>query len=386
MKITAITPYLVNVSEKTNWFFIKVDTDESLSGLGEATLSGGWEQLQLACVARLSEKIVGKTPTDAMPYLGVYPQSAGGLAYNSILSAVEMALIDIAARSQNVPIYAMLGTPQRNKMALYANVNRMTENRTPAGFAASANKRVEEGYRAVKLAPFDGVHWEDLEKKNVRKKLQNGIDCVLACRDAVGHDVKVMIDCHWRFDEKTSCHILRELESAHLFWAECLVSERADFYPSLQRVRRFAEERGVLLAGAERQVGAWGFEPIAKGKLLDVVMPDIKYAGGYSAMLRIAERVSRSDMLFSPHNPTGPVCTLGSLHVCALVPNFLILERQSEGSVYDDIIVGKHPLFQDGQYGLPVGPGLGIELDLGAVKERPYRYPVKEALSDPRLG
>jgi galactonate dehydratase len=318
--------------------------------------------------------------------LGVYPQVAGGLAWNSVLSATEMALTDIQARARGVPIHTFLGKPLRKTFPLYANVNRMTTSRTPEGFAASAKQRVSEGYRAVKLAPFDGVHWEDLGTLEGQRRLAHGIDCVLACRDAVGPDVKLMIDCHWRFDEKAACHVLKETERARLFWAECLVSERAEWHPVLQRVRKFAQDCGVLLAGAERQVGPWGFEPIAQGKLLDVVMPDIKYSGGYAAMLRIAARVAQSGIHFSPHNPTGPVCTLGSLHVCSLVPNFLILERQSEGSVYDRIIRGAHPAFRDGEYHLPEGPGLGIELDLDAVAEHPYKAPVKEALSDPRLG
>lgn len=386
MKITAITSYPVNVSAKTNWLFLKVDTDSGLSGLGEATLSGGWEDVQRACVARLAAMIVGETVDAAMPILGVYPHSAGGLAWNSVLSAAEMALTDIRAREKGVPVYALFGAAERTAIPVYGNINRMTTNRSPAGFAESARIRLAEGYRAIKLAPFDGVHWEDLGRSEVRKRLANGIDCVLACREAIGPDVRLMIDCHWRFDEKSTQDVMRELEPARLFWAECMVSERAEFHPALQRLRRFAEERGVLLAGGERQVGVWGFEPIAQGRLLDVVMPDVKYAGGYSGLLAIARRTAQAGIKFSPHNPTGPVCTLASLHVCALAANFLILERQTEGSVYADIILGTHPAFENGHYRIPEGPGLGIDLNFDAIAARPYRKPAEEALSDPRLG
>ncbi len=386
MKITAITPYAVNVSPTTNWLFIKVDTDAGLSGIGEATLSGGWEQMQHAAIARLSTKILGGTIEAAQLQLNVYPQVAGGLAWNSVLSAVDMALMDIAAREKNVPIYQLLGTPLRNVMPLYANINRMTKSRTPDGFAASARARVAEGYRAIKLAPFDGVHWEDMSRPEIKRQLDNGIACTLACRAAIGPDIKLMIDCHWRFDEKTALHVLRELGSAKLFWAECLISERADFHPVMRKVREFAEQQGVLLAGAERQVGIWGFEPIAQGHLLDVIMPDIKYCGGYRPMLHIANRAAQAGIRFSPHNPTGPVCTLGSLHICSVVPNFLILERQSEGAAYDKIIQGTHPAFNKGEYGLPEGPGLGITLNLEEIAARPFKAPAMEALSDPRLG
>lgn len=180
--------------------------------------------------------------------------------------------------------------------------------------------------------------------------------------------------------------MLRALEPAKLWWAECLVSERAEYHAALQRVRRFAEERGALLVGGERQVGVLGFEPIVRGRPLDVVMPDIKYAGGYGAMLEIARRTAQANIKFSPHNPTGPVCTLASLHVCAIAPNFLILERQSEGGVYDEIMLGTHPPFENGHYRIPQEPGLGIDLKLEAIARRPWRPPVNESLSDPRLG
>src|SRR6185503_492697 len=120
-----------------------------------------------------------------MPKLGVYPHSAGGLVWNSVLSAVEMALTDIRARERGVPVYALFGAPERSEIPVYGNINRMTTDRSPAGFAASARTRIAEGYRAIKLAPFDGVHWQDLGDSEVRKRLANGIDCVLACREAI---------------------------------------------------------------------------------------------------------------------------------------------------------------------------------------------------------
>ena len=386
MKITAISPLLVNVSAKTNWFFLQVETDAGIQGLGEATLSGSWETVQLACLERLRPHVVGKSPDVAVAALQVYPHSPGGLAANSIMSAVEIALTDIRAREAGVPVHALFGQPRNESMRIYANVNRMTYDRSPAGFARSAQAKIAEGYTAVKMAPFDNVYYTDLEDGTVRARLRLGIDCVLAVRDAIGPAVDLMIDCHWRFDEKTACEVLRELEPAKLFWAECMVSERAEHHAELARVRAFARERGVRLAGAERQVGAMGLEPIVRAGLLDVVMPDIKYSGGCREMQRIAERAAQGGIALSPHNPTGPVCTFASLHMCSLASNFLILEHQTEGTLYRDIINEPHPLPRDGAFPVPRGPGLGVTLNMDVVRERPYRTPTAEALSDPRLS
>lgn len=386
MKIQTLTPFAVNVSAKTNWFFLKIETDDGLVGWGEATLSGGWEENQFLNCRRLSEMIEGKTLEDALPLLSVYPHAVGGLVWNSILSAAEMAVMDIKARALGVPIHRLLGTALRDTIRVYGNINRATTDRSPAGFATLARDRAAQGYTAFKLAPFDGVYWADLGDAAVKQKYRHALDCIFAVRDAIGPDAGVLIDCHWRFDEASALQLLRDLAPAKLFWAECLTSERAEHHAVLDRVRRTAEDMGVLIAGGERQVGVLGFEALVRGKLLDVVMPDIKYTGGYTGMLAVANRAHEFGVRFSPHNPTGPVCNLGSLHVCALAPNFLILERQSEGSVYDEIIEGEHPPLINGCYAVPQSPGLGITLNEAALRARPPVKPRGESTADPRLG
>ena len=87
MKIQTLTPYAVNVSAKTNWFFLKIQTDDGLTGWGEASLSGGWEENQILNVKRLAANITGLAIDAALPQLTVYPHAVGGLVWNSILSA-----------------------------------------------------------------------------------------------------------------------------------------------------------------------------------------------------------------------------------------------------------------------------------------------------------
>jgi galactonate dehydratase len=386
MKIQILTPYAVNVSAITNWFFLKIETEDGLAGWGEASLSGGWEEHQTLACKRLTEMIAGKTIDEALPLLTVYPHAFGGLVWNSILSAAEMALMDIKARAAGVPIHRLFGAPARDTIRVYGNINRAATDRSPQGFAALARDRAAQGYTAFKLAPFDGVFWADMGDAEVKKKYRHALDCIFAVREAVGPDAGVLIDCHWRFDEPTALQLLRDLAPVKLFWGECLTSERAELHPALDRVRRAAEDMGVLLAGGERQVGLLGFEPLLRAKLLDVVMPDIKYTGGYSGMLAVADRARECGVKFSPHNPTGPVCNLGSLHVCALAPNFLILERQSEGRVYDEIVAGDHPKLVNGCYAVPQTPGLGITLNEDALRAHPAAKLRGGSTADPRLG
>src|SRR4029079_17106683 len=93
-----------------------------------------------------------------------------------------------------------LSAAPRASVAAYANINRSVTDRTPAGFAAAAARAVAAGYAAVKLAPFDGVIAADAAQTPIDARTRTGLDCVFAVRDAVGTDIAVMVDCHWRFD------------------------------------------------------------------------------------------------------------------------------------------------------------------------------------------
>ena len=386
MKIADIEALLVNASEKSNWSFIRITTDDGVTGIGEASLQG-WESVQLAYLDKLKEDLLGKTLQQALPLLRAHPHSLGGLVANSIISALEQAVTDIRAKAAGVPIHALLGYAQRKAIRIYANINRRTRDRTPAGFAESAKTAAADGYTAIKIAPFDDVYWEEFGNPEVKKRVALGMDRVFATREAIGPGVDLMIDCHWRFDEASATQLIRDLEPAKLFWMECLVSESPESHAALSRLRKYANEWGTQLAGAERQVGVGGFRAIVENRLMNVIMPDVKYAGGYTEMLHIVELASQHGIAYSPHNPSGPLCTMATLHLCALAGNFLIMEHQlAESSVYLDIMKGEHPKLINGCYAVPDTPGVGMELNDDAIRAHPYKPLPASALRDPRLG
>lgn len=385
MKVERIEPLVLNVSEKTNWLFIRVTADDGCTGLGEASLNG-WEPAQLAYAEALSRQLVGLTADQVLLRVAVYPHSPGGLIASSIASAVEQAIVDVQAKQAGLPVYAFLGTPRRTEVRMYANINRGARDRTPAGIARSAKEAVSGGFTALKIAPFDGVFRDNAAAEN-RRLVDAGVARVYAIREAVGPAVDIMVDCHWRFDERGAMDLARELAGARLFWLECPVSENADGFAALARVRDAVHDHGMQLAGAERQIGAAGFRPYIEDRLLDIVMPDVKYAGGYREMLAIAAMCEQSGVAFSPHNPTGPVCNLASMHLCALAPAFAILEHQlAESPLYFDAVHGFRPQLTGGCFRIPDTPGLGVELDDRVLAAHPYRPLAPNANLDPRLG
>jgi galactonate dehydratase len=386
MKITGIDWIVTNISPKSNWSFVRVHTDDGLAGIGEASLQS-WETVQAAFVDKVRPDFLGRTLEEAQPLTRVHPHSMGGLVANSVLSALEQALTDLRARIAGVPIHALFGARRLDRVPAYANINRSTLDRTPAGFAQSARSAVAQGYRAIKIAPFDGVFWEDLGDPQVRRNLDRGLERVFATREAVGADVSVLIDCHWRFDETTARDVIVALAPMRPYWLECMTTENPEYQAANLRLHEFARERGIRLAGAERQVAASGFRRYAEAKMLDVVMPDVKYTGGYGEMLRIAADMQRAGVAFSPHNPSGPVCHLASLHVSAVADGFLILEHQlPESETYYTMVKGAHPRLVDGCYEVPQGPGLGVDLDDEVLREHPFRPLKGENVRDPRLG
>jgi len=156
MNIATIEPLVVNVSAKTNWFFVLVTLESGATGIGEASLNG-WERPMLAYVEDLRGHLIGVEADDAYPRLRTFPNSPGGLVANAVRSAIAQALLDAQARTQGVPVHALLGTKRRAQVRMYANINRATVDRSAEGCARSAIEAVAQGFTAVKIAPFDDV-------------------------------------------------------------------------------------------------------------------------------------------------------------------------------------------------------------------------------------
>lgn len=387
MHIARLEPLILNVSAKTNWFFVRVTTDSGIQGVGEASLNG-WEPLQEAFLRHIAADFEGQPVADIAKLTRVFAYAPHGLVGASVLSAIEQALSDVMGQSAGVPVYAWLGDYAQPLIPVYANINRATVERSPAGCAASAQRALARGFRGVKIAPFDGVCSEDFaaDWPGQRRRIDAGIARVVAMREAIGPDADLMVDCHWRFDEATALAVLKELEPVKLHWFECPVSEHIACWDALARLRAAANVQGVLLAGAEMHIGEASFAPLLERGLFDVVMPDVKFAGGYGEMMRIAALAHRHGVACSPHNPTGPICNFASMHLMTASTNFSVLEFQlGESDLYFDVVAGIGPQLIEGRFAAPPDvPGLGLVLDDAVLAAHPYQ-PVPPGM-DPRLG
>ena len=381
MNIQQIAFRAFNVTPKTNWSFIEVLTEDGRIGIGECTLPNQ-EPIMAVEVARLEANLRGADARHRSRLTRMLAHAPGGLVTHTVMSAFDQALCDLAAQRNGEPVHRLLGGGFTDSVRLYANINRGANPRSPAGFAAAARRALAEGFTGVKLAPFEPLVWEDGATPGNRAAYAEGLARIAAVRESIGPDIDLMVDAHWRFSPGGAAQLIRDVAEFRLFWLECPIAEAN--HREIVRLRGLANARGMRLAGAESLSGLAAYRPLVESGCYDVLMPDVKHAGGLEEILRIAALAQTAGVEIAPHNPTGPVCHAHSVHLCAAIPNFLVLEVQyGETEAFFDIVRGESLRFVDGTAPLPQAPGLGITLTPDAF---PAWKRMDRSWLDPRLG
>lgn len=367
LRVTGFELLPVRATERTVWLMVRVRTDAGLTGLGEASDAFGFANTSKPDTARMEAElrgffglIDGKSPLDIGAYrqLGERMVAKGGLLSATAFSAIEQALWDLAGKALDVPTCTLFGGRVRDTLQVYANVNRSTKPRTPAGFAASAKAAVRDGFRAVKAAPFDGFPPPGSPAAVIEAAVESGIASVAAMRDAIGAEVELMVDCHSFFDVPLAERVARRLEPQRLAWYEEPVApERIE---ETREIRRRIQQP---MAGGEVLYGVAGFAPLSRNQTVNVIMPDVKHCGGLLELLKIAAVAENEGVTVAPHNPSGPVSTAASIQVCAVLKNFRLLEFQWGEVEWRHDILNPPEQFRNGAIRVPEGPGFGVELN-----------------------
>lgn len=365
----------VRVTPKTTWSFVELALADGTIGWGEATLMRSTADLDASALAARSA-LVGGTLAAVDRFIDA--QGVSPLPQAAVASALEQATWDARARQAGCSAVRMQDAVARFSVQLYGNMNRRIVERTPAGFALSAYQALAAGYGTLKIAPFDDVTPENCATPEGRRLIEAGIARVAAVRQVMasttgvtgtGAGTQLYVDCHWRFDLPTATIALRELADLGVAWFECPLAETAANMEPLRRLRGQANAQGVRLAGLEELTHPEAFRPWLKAGCYDVVMPDVKYAGGIRGLLRVAELAASHNTACAPHNPTGPVCHAASLVACALGPNMERLEHQfDETPAFWDLVDGDLPRPQGGISRLPPGNGLGVAIKPAALR------------------
>ena len=361
----------VVVNERTQWNFVEIGDDQGLSAVVETT-SGGDVASRLTPLMQAVQGRPIRAESDLPRSAGFTPRQVGDdFALATAMSALRTAVVDIQAQRDGLPLARALGGGPAAEVELYANTNRhlLGTDRRPCDFAATAERAVGDGFRTVKVTPFDEVdpstpaaHFVDLARP--------GIDRVAAVRRAVGPDITVLVDCHSRFALASAPAVAEELARLDVGWFEEPVqpTRQADV------LAQIASRVSIPLAGGERGYGAGFFERLVAMRAVEIVMPDVKHCGGVREAVRAATLASRQGGRTSLHGPSGPVSILAGAHVTAAMPAALPLEFGVYECPWRADLLDPPEHVHNGRLHIPSAPGLGARLNPTALQRHGHSW------------
>jgi galactonate dehydratase len=357
-KITEVRPFVLGAGGK-NITIVRVRTEDGLEGIGEGTINYRVRAIHGA-VQDFAMYLVGKDASQIeRHWQALYRNSffRGGPIQMTALSAVEQALWDIRGQRLGVPVWDLLGGAARDRIATYTHGG----GPNPRAAAERCLALVEEGHRAIKLG-IPGAVEPVLDERAVGAT----VAIVRAVRDAVGPDVKLMVDCHAKPTPPVAMRLAAELAPfGLLFLEEPLPPENVDALATVARASL------VPVATGERLFTRWGFREVVEKQAAAVLQPDLGHCGGILEARKIAALAETYYASVAPHNPRGPGVTMASLHVAACTPNFLIQEIVHDDPLREAMLV--EPLrVENGFVPLPAAPGLGLRFDEALAARFPY--------------
>ena len=366
MRVTEVKTFLVGGSWR-NWLIVKLETDEGIHGVGEATLEGKSKTVE-AAVKELERYIIGKDPfAIERHFQEMYRRAfySGGEVLTSAISGIETALWDIKGKALGQPVYELLGGLTRDRIKLYANAW-YEPGMSPDEFARAATETVKLGAKGLKFNPWarrPGIDFYRLENS----VLNTGVESVEAVRDAVGPDVDLYIDCNGIFNTVgNAVRAGKAVEQCNIsFFEEPVPHENFD---AMAHVR---SKLDMPIATGERLFTIFAFQQLLERGAADIVQPDMSHCGGILEARKIAAIADSHYAAFTPHNPNGEVSYAAAVQIAACVPNFLALEHFPPEPWRFDVC--SNPLIvEDGWLDVPDRPGLGVEFNEEAALEHPY--------------
>jgi galactonate dehydratase len=345
----------------SDWCYVKIQTDDGLTGWGECSLPGSCRAVA-AAVAELTPLLMGLSATNTeYAWQRVYRHRfwRGGPVLTAALSGVDMALWDIRARAAGLPVYALLGGAVRKRIRLYANCGLSND---PAVFRDRVRQAVEIGYQAVKIYPLPAVG--PVEGPATTRQV---VECCQVVRDTLGPDRDFAVDCHGRCTPAVAIMLEAALRDTHPLWIEEPVQAE-----SIEALQVCARRFRTPIAVGERLFTRWAFRPIFEKQLAAIVQPDVANAGGITELAKIASAAELYNCAFNPHNPNGPLQSHASAHLAAWAQSFGMLEhRHTDHDYMQKFCAPIVTVESDGCTSLPPGPGFGVEIDEDFLRRNP---------------
>ena len=368
MKITDIRPFPVWVGHR-NQMLVKVETDAGISGWGESGVSGR-ELAVEGAVKHYREFLIGRDPMRRGAlwqemYRSQYFE--GGRILTGAISAIDIALHDVAGKALGVPVYELLGGKHRDHVPTFATTT------APIGpeMIEQCRQLLDAGWIAFRMSSENmGIGTDGLYEP--RESIAKTAEWFVKAREALGRTAVLGVDYHHRLSVAETASFCQMMPPGTLdFVEEPIRDECPEAYEALRRMT------GMPFAIGEEFASKWQFLPYIERGLTSYARLDICNVGGFTEAMKVAGWAEAHYIDLMPHNPLGPVCTAASVHLGAAVPNFAWLETFKSPWApdrHDDPHIFPKTLdVERGRFPVPDAPGLGVEVNEDALTE-PFRF------------
>ncbi len=360
MKITAVTTFVTRMPlliagdapmiggqarTAMETLLVRIDTDEGICGWGEGFGHRVWPATRVALERMVAPLCIGRDPTAITALMHDLARSVHGAGRNGplmyALSAIDIALWDIAGKIANLPLYRLLGGSPRSDLPAYASLLRYGKTSAMEPHLAEALQR---GYRLIKIHEIDPA-------------------IIRAARSAIGNDIPLMVDCNCPWTVAQAIAICRELQDLNLEWLEEPVWPPED-HAGIARVR---SESRTAISGGENVGSANEFHRLFERGSLDIAQPSVTKVGGITEMQKVFALAEAHGVRVVPHSAYFGPGLLASIHVSAAQSREVWIERfycDFAENPYGEAINPKN-----GRIAIPQGPGLGMDPDPALLKK-----------------
>lgn len=369
MRIESITPIFID-----HYLLVHVRTDTGLVGLGE---SGAWgfQEATSTAINRFAEYLVGQDPLRIehhWQYLYRWTHFKGSVVMGA-LSAIDIALWDIAGQHFDAPVHALLGGRVRDRARVYSHVFGESTDELCAAIETSR----ADGFTAVgHLTPFldSPRHLPYFESHE--RKIGNAATAVARYREVAGPDVDLCIEVHRRLAPFEAVQLGLAIEGQRpLFLEDPVLPDNID------EMAYVASKVNLPIATGERFTSVWDFQMLVERRAAQVLRPDVCLVGGITGARKVAAMAEACHLAVVPHNPLSPVSTAACLQIAAVSPTFLLQEFPDDTWGSPDnprpdpqrLVTGAAE--HDGEGFVPISgdAGIGVRIRDGAAETYPYR-------------
>lgn len=387
MKITSIDiikSYTGGRASDGTWWnpiFLKVNTDEGITGYGEIGLAYSDAIYAAVGICKdFCQIVIGMDPLNSEKIWDTLQRSTfwgqgGGTVISAGMAAIDIALWDIKGKVANMPVYQLLGGKTNDKLRTYASQVQFDwakESKNlvyPEEYAEVTQKAMEDGYDCVKVDPL-GVGMDREWIWNYPPLLSYdflklGYERIAAIRDAGGDKMDIIVEMHSQTNKNTAIQFGQMIEDLNIFYYE---EPTQPLNPAM--FREIADKVNIPLASGERIYTRWGYRPFMENRSLAVIQPDLGNTGGITEGKKICDMAHLYECGVQLHLCGGPIAIAAALQLEAVIPNYLIHEHHQYALIESNIEMCKYDYQpKNGYYEVPDLPGIGQEVTEETIKK-----------------